>query len=53
MRIEVVEEGGRIPYYERRGYRVTQRYLGQEWNNGADWGAAIEWHMVEMEKQLS
>lgn len=52
MKIEVVKEGGRIPYYERRGYRTTAEHIGQEWNGGADWGAAIEWHMVDMEKRL-
>jgi N-acetylglutamate synthase-like GNAT family acetyltransferase len=52
MRIEVVKQGGRIPYYERRGYRVTGETPGQVWNGGQDWGAAIEWHMVDMEKQL-
>jgi GNAT superfamily N-acetyltransferase len=52
MRIEVVKEGGRIPFYERRGYRQTIEHVGQEWNGGADWGAAIDWHMVEMDKQL-
>ena len=52
MRIEVVKEGGRVPYYERRGYRVTRETPGQQWNGGADWGAAIEWHMVDMEKTL-
>lgn len=54
MLIEVVKEGepARVPYYERRGYRVVAERLGQEWNGGADWGAAIDWHMVEMEKDL-
>lgn len=52
MRIEVVKEGGRVPYYERRGYRVTAETPGQQWNGGADWGAAIDWHMVDMEKAL-
>ena len=52
MRIEVVKEGGRIPYYERKGYRVIRETQGQVWNGGQDWGAAIEWHMVEMEKRL-
>jgi len=52
MRIEAVKEGGQVPYYERRGYRVTAEHLGQEWNGGADWGAAFEWHMVELEKRL-
>lgn len=53
MRIEAVREGGQVPYYERRGYRVTAEHIGQEWNGGADWGAAVEWHMVELEKALS
>jgi ribosomal protein S18 acetylase RimI-like enzyme len=53
MHLEVVKEGGdRIPYYERRGYRVTAEHAGQEWNGGADWGAVIPWHMVDMEKSL-
>jgi GNAT superfamily N-acetyltransferase len=52
MRLEVVKEADRIPYYERRGYRQTVEHLGQEWNGGADWGADIEWHMVDMEKAL-
>ncbi len=52
MRIEVVREGGNIPFYERRGYRVTGETDGQVWNGGADWAAVIEWHMTDMEKQL-
>ena len=52
MRIDVVKEGGRVPFYERRGYRVVRETPGQVWNGGADWGAAIEWHMVDMEKPL-
>ncbi|HXK33300.1 MAG TPA: GNAT family N-acetyltransferase [Dehalococcoidia bacterium] len=52
MRIEAVKEGGQVPYYERRGYRVAAEHAGQEWNGSADWGAAIDWHMVEMEKPL-
>jgi N-acetylglutamate synthase-like GNAT family acetyltransferase len=54
MRIEVVKEGvpDRIAYYGRRGYRVTREHDGQTWNGGADWGAAIPWHMVDMEKAL-
>lgn len=52
IRLEVVKEGGLIPYYERRGYHTTVEHLGQEWNDSADWGAAIEWHMVDMEKTL-
>lgn len=52
MRIEAVKEGGQIPFYERRGYRVTRETPGQTWNGGADWGAAIPWHMVDMEKPL-
>ena len=52
MRIEVVKEAGRVPFYERRGYTVVRETPGQQWNNGADWGAAIDWHMVDMEKQL-
>ncbi len=52
MKIEVVKEGGRVPYYERRGYRTTVEHIGQDWNRGADWGAVLEWHMVDMEKAL-
>jgi N-acetylglutamate synthase-like GNAT family acetyltransferase len=54
MRIDVVKEGAwdRIAYYGRHGYRVVRETPGQVWNGGADWGAAIEWHMVDMEKQL-
>ncbi|MBI5288334.1 MAG: GNAT family N-acetyltransferase [Chloroflexi bacterium] len=55
MCIEVVKEGipGRVPFYERRGYRVVAEHSGQEWNGGADWGAAGDWHMVELEKPLT
>jgi GNAT superfamily N-acetyltransferase len=52
MRIEVVKEGGRVPFYERRGYVVTKETPGQIWNGGQDWGAAGPWHMVDMEKPL-
>jgi GNAT superfamily N-acetyltransferase len=52
MRIEVVKEGGRVPFYERRGYVVTRETSGQEWNGGEDWGAIAPWHMVDMEKDL-
>jgi GNAT superfamily N-acetyltransferase len=52
MRIESVKEANMLPYYERRGYRVLREKVGQEWNGGQDWGAAIEWHMVELEKIL-
>lgn len=52
MKIEVVKEAGRIPFYERRGYAVTQEHDGQTWNSDADWGASGPWHMVDMEKQL-
>ncbi len=52
MCIEVVKEAGRVPYYERRGYRTVRETPGQEWNEGADWGAAGNWHMVDMEKDL-
>ncbi len=55
MCIEVVQEGepARVPYYERRGYRVIAEHNGQQWNGGADWGAAIDWHMVDLEKDLT
>jgi N-acetylglutamate synthase-like GNAT family acetyltransferase len=52
MRIEVVKEGGRVPWYEKKGYRVTRETDGQVWNGGQDWGAVAPWHMVDMEKQL-
>ena len=54
MRIEVVKEGepSRVPFYERRGYRVVAEHDGQTWNGGSDWGAAIDWHMPDMEKPL-
>ena len=52
MKIEVVKEAGRIPFYERRGYRVVREHDGQEWNGGADWGASGPWQMVDMEKEL-
>ncbi len=53
MRIEAVKEGGQVPFYERRGYIVTAEHFGQQWNKGQDWGAAIDWHMVELEKPLA
>lgn len=52
MKIEVVKQGGRVPFYERRGYVATQEHDGQAWNGGADWGASGPWQMVEMEKAL-
>jgi GNAT superfamily N-acetyltransferase len=52
MRIEVVREGGRIPWYERRGYGITGETDGQTWNGGRDWGAPAPWHMTDMEKRL-
>jgi GNAT superfamily N-acetyltransferase len=52
MRIETIKEAGHVPFYERYGYRVTAETPGQTWNGGADWGAAIPWHMVDMEKNL-
>jgi len=52
MQIETVKEAGLVPYYQRRGFRVSGETPGQVWNNGADWGAAIDWHMVDMEKDL-
>lgn len=52
MRIESVKEAGLVPYYERRGYRVVTEHVGQEWNGGQDWGALLDWHMVELEKEL-
>jgi GNAT superfamily N-acetyltransferase len=52
MHIEVVKEGGRVPFYERRGYAVIRETPGQQWNSGQDWGAVVPWHMVDMEKVL-
>ena len=52
MRIETIKEAGHVPFYERYGYRVTAETPGQTWNGGTDWGAAIPWHMVDMEKPL-
>lgn len=52
MRIEVVKQANRVPFYERRGYRVVAEHDGQAWNDGADWGAAGPWQMVDMEKNL-
>jgi len=52
VRIETVKQAGLIPFYERRGFRVIAETDGQVWNGGADWGAAIPWEMVEMEKRL-
>lgn len=52
MRIETVKEAGLVPFYERLGYIVVGETPGQEWNGGADWGAIIPWHMVDMEKRL-
>lgn len=52
VRIETVKQAGLVPFYLRRGYRVIGETDGQVWNGGADWGAAIPWQMVEMEKPL-
>jgi len=52
VRIETVKQAGLVPFYERRGFRVIGETDGQTWNGGADWGAAIRWQMVEMEKPL-
>lgn len=52
MCIETIKEAGHVPFYERFGYRVTGETPGQKWNAGVDWGAAIPWHMVDMEKRL-
>lgn len=52
VHIETVKQAGLTPFYERRGYRVTGETEGQVWNRGADWGAAIPWQMVDMEKAL-
>jgi GNAT superfamily N-acetyltransferase len=52
MRIEVVKEGGRVPWYEGKGYRVIRETPGQVWNGGQDWGAVAPWYMVDMEKTL-
>ncbi|HYM15946.1 MAG TPA: GNAT family N-acetyltransferase [Dehalococcoidia bacterium] len=52
IRIETVKQAGLLPFYERRGYRIIAETDGQAWNGGADWGAAIPWQMVDMEKEL-
>ena len=52
LRIETVKQAGLIPFYERLGFRIIAETDGQVWNGGADWGAAIPWEMVEMEKTL-
>jgi N-acetylglutamate synthase-like GNAT family acetyltransferase len=52
MKIEVVKQGGRVPFYERRGYRIVRETDGQTWNGGQDWGAVAPWQMVDMEKKL-
>jgi N-acetylglutamate synthase-like GNAT family acetyltransferase len=52
VHMEAVKEANLFPFYERRGYRIVRETPGQAWNGGADWGAAIDWHMVDMEKAL-
>ena len=52
LRIETVKQAGLIRFYERFGFRVIAETDGQVWNGNADWGAAIPWEMVEMEKTL-
>jgi len=52
MHLESVKEAGLVPFYKRRGYRAVRETPGQEWNDGADWGAAGDWHMVDLEKAL-
>ena len=52
LRIETVKQAGLVPFYERLGFLVVAETDGQVWNGGADWGAAIPWQMVEMEKTL-
>jgi GNAT superfamily N-acetyltransferase len=52
VRIETVKQAGLTPFYEQRGYRAVGKIDGQIWNGGADWGAAIPWQMVDMEKAL-
>lgn len=52
VRIATVKQAGLVPFYERRGFRVIAETDGQTWNGGADWGAAIPWQMVEMERRL-
>ncbi len=52
MKIETVKEAGLRGFYEAHGYRALRETPGQVWNGGADWGAVIEWHMVDMEKEL-
>jgi N-acetylglutamate synthase-like GNAT family acetyltransferase len=50
MKIETVKEAGLRTFYETHGYRAVREAPGQVWNGGADWGAVIDWHMVDMEK---
>ena len=52
IRLETVRQAGLIPFYERRGYRLIGETDGQVWNGGADWGAAVPWQMVDLEKAL-
>jgi GNAT superfamily N-acetyltransferase len=52
VRIETVKQADLMPFYERRGYTFVGETDGQVWNGGADWGAAIPWQMVDMEKSL-
>ncbi len=52
IRLETVRQAGLVPFYERRGYRMIGETDGQVWNGGADWGAAIPWQMVDLEKAL-
>ena len=52
MRIETVKEAGPKALYEALGYRAIKETPGQVWNGGADWGAVIDWHMIDMEKVL-
>ena len=50
MKIETVKEAGLRTFYEAHGYRAVRETPGQVWNGGADWGAVIDWHMIDMEK---
>lgn len=52
IHIETVKQAGLVPFYEARGYAVTQEHDGQTWNEGADWSATGAWQMVDMEKPL-
>ena len=53
MRIEAVKEAGLMPFYERRGYRVTASTSGRCGTAARTGARPSTWHMVDMEKALS